>query len=453
MPELRARRPPPPFAAEAEPEPPQARPAHRSTNKWLVAIVVLALAARILIAVATQSWVFADRWHYGFEMGAIASSIAAGNGFSWPGNPPRPTAWMPPTYPFVMAGVFKVFGIFSKPSAVVLELMQAILSALTCLLVYAVGKRVFNARAGLLAAFLFAVYPPSIHFAVQKIWGTTLVVFCLFVILLLFLKLADNPTTRRALALGAVLGFTALLDPVILGAIPFAFVWLYLRIGRDKRRLARTAVITVVTLLAVCSPWVVRNYVTLGQFVFIKSNFGNELYKGNNPTATGIDAVQVREAQDALRGKLQASGQAEDEAQQNAVLLRRAVAFIADHPDQFAKFTGLRLLAFWTNIRGKSQDPEARGLVAAIYFALLALALAGLAFRSGRTPDAWLLWIFVLTLPLPYYITVIVDWRYRFPVEAILIVLAGNTLDQALRWWKRRAAAPAALGYSTAAQT
>src|SRR6202521_3344112 len=58
---------------------------------------------------------------FGFEMGRIGRSLAQGQGFSNPFNETTgATAWEPPLYPFLIAGVFRVFGIYSRTSALVL---------------------------------------------------------------------------------------------------------------------------------------------------------------------------------------------------------------------------------------------------------------------------------------------------------------------------------------------
>ena len=54
-------------------------------------------------------------------MGRIGAAIASGHGFSNPfGAATGPTAWEPPLYPYLIAGVFHVFGIYSRTSAFVL---------------------------------------------------------------------------------------------------------------------------------------------------------------------------------------------------------------------------------------------------------------------------------------------------------------------------------------------
>jgi hypothetical protein len=58
---------------------------------------------------------------FGWEMGRIGRSLAQGQGFSNPFSATTgPTAWEPPLYPFLIAGVFQLFGIYTHASAIVL---------------------------------------------------------------------------------------------------------------------------------------------------------------------------------------------------------------------------------------------------------------------------------------------------------------------------------------------
>src|SRR5208283_4896298 len=59
-----------------------------------------------------------DHWHFGYEAGRIARSIVQGRGFGSPlFEDTGPTAWMTPVYPYLVAGVFKLFGTYTKLSA------------------------------------------------------------------------------------------------------------------------------------------------------------------------------------------------------------------------------------------------------------------------------------------------------------------------------------------------
>src|SRR6266851_6382215 len=73
-----------------------------------------------------------DHFGFGFEMGRVARSIALGQGFSNPyGGNTGPSAWEPPLYPYLLAGVFKVFGIYTYASAWVLLSINSLFASLT----------------------------------------------------------------------------------------------------------------------------------------------------------------------------------------------------------------------------------------------------------------------------------------------------------------------------------
>src|SRR5580704_16620652 len=59
-----------------------------------------------------------DDFEFGWEMGRIARALATGFGYSDPfEGHTGPTAWTPPLYPLLLAGVFKLFGVYTLASA------------------------------------------------------------------------------------------------------------------------------------------------------------------------------------------------------------------------------------------------------------------------------------------------------------------------------------------------
>jgi 4-amino-4-deoxy-L-arabinose transferase-like glycosyltransferase len=403
---------------------------------WLTGIVVLALGLRLTVAVATTSWVFSSErhfWAFGYEMGQIGASIAMGNGFRWPEWSDYPkgelTAWMAPVYPYIMAAAFKMFGLFSPQAAIALELFLTSASVLTGVFLYMLGKRLYNPQVGLLAAFLFSMYPPSIHFSVRNLWETSFFTCCLLLVILLFLRLANQPRVKEGIWLGIALGFTALVNPIIVGAYPFALIWLYLK-AEGSRHTAIKAIATVLIVSGlVIAPWLVRNYVVFGQFVFIKSNLGNELYLGNNKYATGghEDTITGRKHMSKVFTEAElAFLEQSNEIVRSHFLLRYAVEYIRENPIRFARQTLIRFIRYWTYPK-----PE-RGLAAkvslVIYFIMLLLAVAGMLLTKMKEKKIQLILIFLLTLPLPYYFTILRAFRYRFPCEPMLLVFAAYTI-------------------------
>ena len=71
----------------------------------------------------------------------------------------KPLAWRPIGYPAFLGLLYFLFG----ASYSTLYGSTLLLSTLTTLLVYAIGKEVFDEDVGLLSAFLFSIYPVAIY--------------------------------------------------------------------------------------------------------------------------------------------------------------------------------------------------------------------------------------------------------------------------------------------------
>ena len=64
------------------------------------------------------------------EAGHIAYSIASGKGYSSPfQRDSGPTAWLAPVYPWILAGIFKLFGIYTLRSFVAALSLNILFSA------------------------------------------------------------------------------------------------------------------------------------------------------------------------------------------------------------------------------------------------------------------------------------------------------------------------------------
>ena len=116
----------------------------RTSQFWIVTIALCLRLAWILISHTYKFKAADNNFGFGWEMGRIGASLASGHGFSSPFGPPTgPTAWEPPLYPCLTAGVFLVFGIYSKASAFVLLALNSLFSALTCVPIFLIARRIF----------------------------------------------------------------------------------------------------------------------------------------------------------------------------------------------------------------------------------------------------------------------------------------------------------------------
>ncbi|MGH7544190.1 MAG: hypothetical protein ACREK7_09655 [Gemmatimonadota bacterium] len=404
----------------------------------LVVVLAAGLAARVAVAALTQSWdvpARRDFLAFGYEMGMIAKALATGHGFAWPPGTdwlwyePGPTAWMPPLYPALMALVFKGFGLFTPVSAAVLIALQVAASLLTCALLYVVGRPVFGKGAALLAALALALYPAAIHFSVQKFWSTSFFAACPLLLIPALDGATRRPTGPVGLAVGLLFGIVALLDPVVLAAVPFALAWLvWWTDGKAGARI-RVPVAALAGLLVALSPWMARNHAVFGHLVPVKSNFGNELFVGNNPFSVGDHrdvGLTLRHWDDLLTPAERARIEAANEVERNALLGGKGVRYVIADPARFLRLSMNRVVHYWT--RPNPPGGWAERISELCWLAVLGLGIVGLATSDFRRRRVQLALLFLLTLPLPFYVTLVAHFRYRFAVEPLLLLFAATAV-------------------------
>src|SRR5712691_6020325 len=155
------------LAAVAErsprPRPTQTRSSWRHSIWFVVLIAFLLRLAVITIGHTYRITPRRDHFQFGWETGRIARSIALGQGFSSPTDlPTGPSAWTAPVYPYILGGVFKVFGVYSNTSAWMILAFNSIFAALTCWTLYRIAERMFSGAVARGTAWTWAVFPYAI---------------------------------------------------------------------------------------------------------------------------------------------------------------------------------------------------------------------------------------------------------------------------------------------------
>jgi len=390
-------------------------------------MVLVALAIRLaLVPVTLPDRMNPDRdhWRFAGETGRIARSIVQGNGFSSPlPADTGPTAWMTPLYPVIVAVVFKLFGVYTKTSAVAMLFLDCLFSALTCIPVFLIAKKTFGTRAAVWAGWAWAFFPYAIFFSADFIWATTLTTLALAALFLIVLHL-DSGSVARWSAFGAAAGVGALIDPVVLSVIPLCALWMALRLFKRRQPWLAPAGAAILSFCVVVSPWFVRNSHVFHRFIPFRDNVGLELYVGNNgdtwhfaptghhPSDTDREWQEYRSMGELpyMRYKKQ-----------------QAMEWISSHKAEFAGLCVRRAIYMWTNFwsfspRYREAEPLDPPNIL-LCTALTILALMGLrkAFRAGIDATPYTIALFFF--PIVYYFTHPEDY-YRRPIDPIFVVLA-----------------------------
>jgi hypothetical protein len=404
--------------------------APRAGRRALIALFAVALALRLAAIFALDTPGDAQgqtAWKWGGESACFAQSLADGRGYGDPWcKGTGPSSWLTPPYPALVAGLMRAFGGVTPRTALALFALQALASAATCIVLVRLGERLGWPRAGLLAGWLWAVYPVAIWNAAAVVWDTTFAALGVALFLLLLLRAPENP---RATALaGATYGALLFLNPAPLALAPAAWGFLALA-ARGAAAALRACAVFSLAALAVCLPWIVRNQLVLGT-PQLRPNFGVELRMGNNDTANGrpvpfrYHPSHVDEELDLYRRL----GEAEY-ARDNT---RRAVDWIASNPGRFLALTLRRAQIFWLG-ELPSSDPRRADHLApgrdprswlkfAAFFVTGVAALLALLLLDRRGAQRWLVTSALVLYGLPYFVTHVSE-RYRFPIDPLVVLL------------------------------
>jgi tetratricopeptide (TPR) repeat protein len=412
----------------------------------------------------------------------LARVIAGGSLLGGPG-----AFWQPPLYPYFLAALLRLFG----EHLACVYVVQAVLGACSCVLVHAVGLRIFGPRAAMAAGLVMAFYAPLIHFDAQPLIPVLHIVLALSGLALLLRAAGVGgavPPVGRANAAawgpfslaGLMWGLSAIATPNILLVVPGALVWIWRRTGAAGGGRSRARAAGVLAFLAgVALPVGIvaaRNLLVAGEPVLISSNGGINFYIGNN--ADYARAVRLRPG-----GEFQRLAQEPENAgvvgaaAQSRWFTARALEFLTHYPASAARLYMRKALDLAAGREIPRNDDmydyrrSSRLLSALLWRRVLAfpfgviapLALAGLvasvlgrgapagpktgAPAEGGADDERAGRSLLLIYGGAYAVSVLLFFptdRYRLPIVPVLALLAGRLLA-ALRDALRRKTVLAAL--------
>ena len=384
-----------------------------SSRRTLLLILLAALVLRVGFVLTRE-----DRFYFpdSIEYSTIASNVLAGRGFILSDDRVIPAT---PGYPAFMAAVFA----FSNDSLLAVRLVQAVLGALSCWLVFELGRRLFDEKAGLWAAAIAGVYPFLIFYTGLALTETLFVFLLLAFMLCVCIGRARGGWMAFVVA-GVLAGAAALVRQSSLGL--FIFLVPFLLLARSDRRsrgglIVRYALCLVV-MSAVMSPWIVRNYRICGRFLPGDLDGGGSLYEGNSPGADGAPALDRIEWPPALAGL--------SECERDAFLRHEAVAWIRANPGRFLRLAAAKVGRTWNAFPNNPAYRSSIYLAISLlsYAPVMILAFAGaLRLRGARGRAAAVLLVPAVYISL-VHVVFVGSIRYRLAAMPFLIVLAGEQI-------------------------
>lgn len=337
--------------------------------------------------------------------------------------------WQPPLYIYLLA-----FVCWLLPGSyfVGIRLLQVLLGALSCLLVYGLARRAFGEQVGRIAGCGAALCGTFLYFEGELLAVPVEVFLNLLLLQLLLRAMERNRRLDWALA-GLTAGLAALTRPnVLLFAVLFCAWQLW------RRRPVAALASFVGCALLVILPVTLRNRAAEPGLVLVSANGGVNFYIGNNADYDRTVALRPGMEWEEMVAEPGRAGHV-TAAAKSSFFLRKGLAWIASHPLDYLELLGRKTFHFWSGpeIKRNQDVYYARRHSSILGFLLwdrhlsvpfgligpLSLLGLGLSLRLRGDPTA-LLRLYALS----YTASVLLFFpaaRYRMPVLPVLIAFAA----------------------------
>jgi 4-amino-4-deoxy-L-arabinose transferase-like glycosyltransferase len=308
--------------------------------------------------------------------------------------------------------------------------VQSIVGLVTVLLIGLIARRAAGERAGTIAVWIAAIYPPLV-WSCAYVLSETLYTLLAFAVVLLLGDAFDDGRSNgwKVCAAGVVTGAALLTREAMLFFLVLGGLWLVAH--RQWRFVATFLAGALIVLL----PWIMRNAIVHGGFVVGAPHGGVTFWTGNNELARGEGDMA---ANPVLRGAsldIEARNPGLSARELDGLYYGVAFDYITSHPIAWA-WLEVRKLFFVIAPVGPSyrlHSPLYFWASVVSYLGVLPFALAGCLrlVRRERPPIA--LWLMALSAVL-LSLALFPQERFRIPViDPALIVCAAS-------WWALRSA-------------
>jgi len=346
--------------------------------------------------------------------------------------------WGLPLYPYFLGAVYFLFG----HDLLIARLIQFAIGAINCVLLYFIGKRIFNKQVGIVASLLLALYSPGIFYE-GFLSASFLSIFLNCVIILLILSVHQKPGFVKWLFTGFLIGVSGLAGATIFLFIPFLIWWIFKAYKQlDLKKKFSYTVAIFIGVFFIIGIITFRNYAVGKDFVPISWHNGITFYTGNNPNSEGTFHLPPSigrgmksamrnsrlEAEKVLQRKLKPS-------EVSGYWFKQGILFIKNEPSKYCKSLFDKFLLFWNG--HEISDVVNMRLFINRFSPLLQLPLFNfsvimpfailgmvLTFKSRRRPEVSLIYMLVLSHMISVMIY-FVNGRYRLPIVPFLMLFSS----------------------------
>jgi 4-amino-4-deoxy-L-arabinose transferase-like glycosyltransferase len=400
-------------------------PKPRDRYVWIVVSVAL-VAALLMVLLLFRRQGLVDNAGDPYGYGAIARGFVE-HGFN------KLTRRAASLYPTFLSIVYALGG-----TDFVVHLLQCLMHAGTCALVYVIGRHLFNVRTGLVGGLFIALHPmllryvPDLH---MEAWLTLFFTWTVW----RAIRFYDRPSILNGVLLG-VIGMVGTLTKGVLLPVLLAFACAWaLRWWRKAPGAVGSlpgVIAMVVTMAALLAPWTYRNYSVSGKPVLLTPGTPDAFLRGYIFTRLEFATLQKPPYTDAENecnalfrqiakdaGTTWELDELADDVNNSRVMKR----WIVERPFDTARKVLVGIFTFWYEMTSLKNSLIPFTLAVGSWI----LAAIGMKRAHRESKPYWLVLLPVVVTNL-FVALLIPLGRYSVPVLPCLSVLAAFGLDTLL---------------------
>lgn len=354
-----------------------------------------------------------------------------------------------PFYLHFLTLLKKLFGI----DWVYVKFIQAFIGAVNCILIYAVGRRVFPSVAAFVAALMAAAYGNLI--ILESTLEPTIFVLLFNLLTVYFLLLAKDRSPASnvqkvfVFVAGVFSGLSIITKPSFLLFPAIALFWLLIEPSGKSfthKRFQSCALYLTATLLLVM-PVTLRNYVKLSDVVLVTADAGKVFYRGNGIGANALEGVGLADEGFAEEGQNEPdyahvlfrevaskmSGKPLSPSEASKFWMQRTVKEILSDPATYVKRELKKLVYFFTDYEMHYIASAYKEYTISLQFpfvrygVIASLGVLGMLLSLAGAKQRFLLYG-IIGVYLLSGLLFLVQSRYRTPAVPYLCMFAGYAI-------------------------
>jgi 4-amino-4-deoxy-L-arabinose transferase-like glycosyltransferase len=244
--------------------------------------------------------------------------------------------WQAPLYFYFLGFIFKIFGI----SFWLVLILQVFLSAVSCVLLYAIAAYFFSYRVAFISGIVFSLYGTLVFFSGELLVSP----FFIFIILWMFYYLLVSLQTfkpRHWMLFSLFFSLGVVARSTILMFLPVVIFWLIYSQKKMKDPRPVTSVIILVVVISLLFPFLtwIRNTAVTKEKVIVSTNTGINLFIGNNDNWLKTYKIRPGHKWNVLVREPLVAGNSWllNHSAQNDYFMKKSISWMKKNPVKFVK--------------------------------------------------------------------------------------------------------------------